>query len=317
MLRFIVLRALLLVPVLVGASLVVFILITLAPGDPTATLLGPNASDEAREALRERLGLNDPLNVQYGNWLALVVQGDLGTSIEMQAPVLDVAIEKFLNTLILGAAGAILGCFLGIAAGVISAVHQNSLVDRFILLASIFGISMPPYWLSIVFIYGFAVHLGWFPTGQMYSVGGDQGLLDLLWHLALPAIAAAVVPATIMARVSRTAMLEVMRQDFITGLRAKGLPERAVLYRHAFRNALPPIVSMTGLQVGYLLLGSALFVEIVFTWPGLGLQTYNAIGARDFPMIAGIVLVSTLIFVIMNLIVDVCCAWLDPRVRTH
>jgi peptide/nickel transport system permease protein len=313
MLRYTALRLLFLVPVLLGATIVVFVLVRLAPGDPTQTLLGPNATEAAREALREKLGLNDPVYVQYGNWLGLALQGDLGISIEMQAPVTEVALERFKNTLILGGASSLLGLVLGIAAGVLSAVHQNSWFDRSVLFVSIFGISLPGYWLSIVLIYLFAVKLGWFPTGQMYSVRGDQGVLDLLWHLMLPMMAGLAVPAALIARFTRTAMLEVLGRDFLTGLRAKGMPEWRVLYHHAFRNALPPIVGMSGLQIGYQLLGQMLFIEIVFGWPGIGFQIYNAVGARDYPMIAGIVLLATAVFVLINLVVDICSAMLDPR----
>ena len=315
MLKVIALRLLFLAPVIIGATVIVFVLIKLAPGDPIQTLLGPNASEEAREALRHKLGLYDPLYVQYWNWLRLAAQGDLGISIEMQAPVLDVAIERFENTLILGGVSGLLGLVVGIAAGVVSAVRKNSVFDRAVLFVSIFGISMPAYWLSVVLIYLFSVELAWFPTGQMYSVTGDQGLLDLLWHLVLPTLAAFVVPATLIARFVRTAMLEVIGQDFLTGLRAKGLPEWQVLYVHALRNALPPIVSMSGLQIGYQLLGQMLFVEIVFGWPGIGFQIYGAVASRDFPMIAGIVLLATIVFVLINLFVDVCSAMLDPRTR--
>lgn len=313
MLRYIALRLLFLVPVLIGATIVVFVLVRLTPGDPTQTLLGPNATEEAREALRQKLGLLDPLYVQYGNWLGLALAGDLGISIEMQSPVIEVALERFKNTLILGGASGLLGILLGIAAGVISAVRQNSWFDRSVLFISIFGISLPAYWLSVVLIYLFAVKLGWFPTGQMYSVRGDQGLGDLLWHMVLPVMAGFVVPAALIGRFGRTAMLEVLGRDFLTGLRAKGMPEWRVLYQHAFRNALPPIVSMSGLQIGYQLLGQMLFIEIVFGWPGIGFQIYNAVGARDYPMIAGIVLLATVVFVLINLLVDVCSAMLDPR----
>ena len=313
MLRYVAHRLLFLAPVLIGATIVVFVLVRLAPGDPTQTLLGPNATEEAREALRLKLGLLDPLYAQYWNWLRLALQGDLGISIEMQSPVLHVAIERFKNTLILGGASGLLGLVLGIAVGVVSAVRQNGWFDRSVLFVSIFGISLPSYWLSVVLIYLFAVKLGWFPTGQMYSVRGDQDLLDLLWHLVLPMLAGFVVPAALIARFARTAMLEVLGRDFLTGLRAKGMPEWRVLYHHAFRNALPPIVSMSGLQIGYQLLGQMLFIEIVFGWPGIGFQIYNAVGARDYPMIAGIVLLATVVFVLINLLVDICSAMLDPR----
>jgi peptide/nickel transport system permease protein len=171
---------------------------------------------------------------------------------------------------------------------------------------------MPAYWLSLVLIYVFAVKTGWFPTGQMHSLSGSGGLGDLLWHLVLPAVAAAVAPAAVISRVARAAMLEVISQDFLTALRAKGLSERRILYSHAVRNALPTIVTMSGLQIGYLLLGSALFVEMIFEWPGIGRATYDAVTARDFPLVSGVVLISTVVFVVINLFTDLLFTILSP-----
>lgn len=315
MLRFLFFRSLFLVPTLIGTTIVVFVLLRLTPGDPTQTLLGPNPTEAAREAIRIALGLNDPLYVQYWKWLWLALQGDLGTSIEMRVPVIEVVTERFKNTLILGGISGVLGLVIGVAAGVVSAVKKNSLFDRFVLFASVLGVSMPGYWLSVVLIYLFSVKLGWLPTGQMYSVSGDRGMLDLLQHLVLPVIAAFVVPAALITRFARTAMLEVMGEDFIIGLRAKGLAERWILYHHVFRNALPPIVGMSGLQIGYQLLGQTLFIEIVFGWPGIGFQTFNAVASRDYPTIAGIVLVASLVFIVINLLMDILANLLTPRLR--
>jgi peptide/nickel transport system permease protein len=308
-------RLLMVVPVVLGATLAVFLLTQLAPGDPTSTLLGPNASDSAREELRHSLGLDDPLQEQYVHYLGKLAHGDLGQSIEMRAPVLEVVQDKFSSTLVLGVTAGVAAIVGGIALGVLSAVRQGSILDRATTVGSLFLMSMPAYWLSIVLIYLFAVRLGWFPTGQMYSITGDRGLSDLIWHLVLPATAAAVAPLTIIARVTRSALLEVVRADFLLALRARGVPERVVMLRHALRNALPNIVTMSGLQFGYLLLGSALFVEIVFNWPGIGLQTYNAVASRDFPMIAGVVIISAVVFTLINLLVDLLTAALDPRAR--
>jgi peptide/nickel transport system permease protein len=308
-------RSLYLIPVLLGGSIVVFILIHLAPGDPVDAMMGIYASPEAREALRERYGLNDPLVVQYLRWLGLVLIGDWGESLQQHVPVLPLVIEKFWITIILSAAASLFAAVTGIIAGIVAAVKQNTWVDHLILLVSVFAISMPPYWLGLIAIFVFSVMLHWFPTGGLYDFGGDKSVGDLLRHLVMPAVVAGLTPAAIIARVTRSAMLEVLRLDFMTALRAKGLSERAVILGHAFRNALPAVVSMTGLQIGYLILGAALFVEIIFSWPGLGLEIYKSVVGRDMPMMLGLVLFSTFIFVVLNLIVDIIYRIINPRVR--
>jgi peptide/nickel transport system permease protein len=308
-------RFIYLIPVLLGGSAIVFILIHLAPGDPVDAMLGVYASPAAREALRIRYGLNDPLIVQYFRWLSLVLVGDWGVSLQQHVPVLPLVIEKFWITMILSAAASAFAAVVGVIAGVIGAVKQNTWVDRLILLLSVFAISMPPYWLGLVGIFVFSVKLHWLPTGGLYDFTGKTSIGELAHHLIMPAIVAGLTPAAIIARVTRSAMLEVLRLDFITALRAKGLSERSVVLAHAFRNALPTVVSMTGLQVGYLILGSALFVEIIFSWPGLGLEIYKSVVGRDMPMMLGLVLFSTFVFVVLNLIVDIICGVINPRVR--
>ena len=307
-------RLLYLIPVLLGGSAIVFILIHLAPGDPVDAMLGVYASPAAREALRIRYGLNDPLIVQYFRWLSLVLVGDWGVSLQQHVPVLPLVIEKFWITMILSAAASAFAAVVGVIAGVIGAVKQNTWVDRLILLLSVFAISMPPYWLGLVGIFVFSVKLHWLPTGGLYDFTGKTSVGELFHHLIMPAIVAGLTPAAIIARVTRSAMLEVLRLDFITALRAKGLSERSVILAHAFRNALPAIVSMTGLQVGYLILGGALFVEIIFSWPGLGLEIYKSVVGRDMPMMLGLVLFSTFVFVVLNLIVDIIYRLINPRV---
>jgi peptide/nickel transport system permease protein len=315
MLAFLIRRTLFLVPVLLGGSAVVFILIQLAPGDPIDVLMGVYSSPEAREALREKLGLNDPPYVQYFRWLWQVLQGDWGVSIQQRVPVLPLVMEKFWITLLLTGAAALFALVVGVGAGILSAVKQNTWVDRTILLVCVFALSMPAYWLGLVFIFVFSVTLGWLPTGGMRSFVAEKTTLDLIEHMIMPGVVAGLTPAAIIARVSRTAMLEVMRLDFMTSLRAKGLSEGAVIFRHALRNALPTIVNMTGLQVGYLILGAALFVEIIFSWPGLGLEIYKSVVGRDMPMMLGLVLFSTFVFVLLNLMVDIVYRIIDPRVQ--
>jgi peptide/nickel transport system permease protein len=308
-------RFLYLIPVLLGGSAIVFILIHLAPGDPVDAMLGVYASPAAREALRIRYGLNDPLIVQYFRWLSLVLIGDWGESLQQHVPVLPLVLEKFWITMILSAAASLFAAVVGIVAGIIGAVKQNTWIDHLILLLSVFAISMPPYWLGLIGIFFFSVTLHWLPTGGLYDFTGKTNIGELLHHLIMPAVVAGLTPAAIIARVTRSAMLEVLRLDFMTALRAKGLSEGAVILRHAFRNALPAVVSMTGLQIGYLILGAALFVEIVFSWPGLGLEIYKSVVGRDMPMMLGLVLFSTFVFVVLNLIVDVIYRIINPRVR--
>ena len=315
MIRLLVRRALYLVPVLLGGSVIVFTLIHLAPGDPIDFLMGVYASPQARAALRAKYGLNDPLVVQYLRWLALVVQGDWGTSIQQHVPVLPLVLEKFQITLILTAAAGGFAIVTGVAAGLLSAVRQNSWIDRVILAVSVFAMSMPPYWLGLIGIFVFSVRLHWLPTGGLHSFSGERTAADLAWHLVMPAIVAGLTPAAIIARVTRAAMLEVTRLDFMTALRAKGVPESAVILRHALRNAMPTIVNMSGLQIGYLILGAALFVEIIFSWPGLGLEIYKSVIGRDMPMMLGLVLFSTIVFVILNLLVDIIGGLVNPRAR--
>ena len=222
MFRFLVLRLLFLAPVLLGASAVVFTLIQLAPGDPIDILMGVFASPEARAALRAKYGLNDPAYVQYFRWLGHVLQGDWGVSIQQRLPVLPLVIEKFWITLLLTGVAGLFSIVAGVGAGVLSAVKQNSFTDRAIMLVSVFALSMPAYWLGLVFIYLFSVTLGWLPTGGMRSFVEEKTTLDLLEHMIMPGVVAGLTPAAIIARVTRTAMLEGMRLDYMTALRAKG-----------------------------------------------------------------------------------------------
>lgn len=308
-------RTLFLFPVLLGGSAIVFILIHSAPGDPIDALMGMYASPEAREALRIKYGLNDPLIAQYFRWLGLVLQGDWGVSIQQRVPVLPLVLDKFWITVILTSAASLFAAVVGIGAGIISAVKKNSWIDRLIMVLSVFSLSMPPYWIGLIGVFIFSVQLKWLPTGGLYSFSGEKTFADFLRHLIMPALVAGLTPAAIIARVTRAAMLEVMHLEFMTALRAKGLSERAVILTHAFRNALPTVVSMTGLQIGYLILGAALFVEIIFSWPGLGLEIYKSVVGRDMPMMLGLVLFSTFLFAVLNLIVDVIYRMINPKVR--
>ena len=303
-----------LVPTVLVATMLIFAIVQVAPGDPAQAVAGRYASQEEVDRLAQQLGFRDHPVKQYFRWLGNAVSGDLGISLEEKSAVFPILIETFKNTLILGLASGILAVIIGLSFGVISALKPNTIVDRFILFVSLFGLSMPAYWLGLVMIFVFVVKVHWFPAHGMYAPVGGGDMVDLLKHIALPAVAGCTIAAGIIARVTRSAMLEVLGLEFITGLRAKGLSEPAV-WRHAFRNALPPVTTMIGLQLAYLLLGSQIFVEIIFTWPGIGLQTFTAVFNRDITMIQAIVVLTTIVFVLMNLLVDVIYLFLNPRVR--
>jgi len=312
--RYVVRRLLLLVPVLLGVSIIIFMVLHLSPGDPAEIMLGSQATQADLERLRAELGLTQPLYIQYVHWLGLVVRGDLGRSIWMKRPVLGEVLERFKATLVLTGAGLLLSTVVGLAFGIASAVRPNSLLDRASAVASLFGASMPVFWLGIVLMVLFALWLGWLPASGMYAPYGGGDLRDLLAHLALPAFTLAAASVTIIARLTRSTMLETLGQDYIRTARAKGVVERAVVLRHGLKNALIPIVTVVGVQAGYLL-GGAVLTETVFAWPGVGTLMVQGILARDFPLVQGCVLVVALSFVVINLIVDLLYAWLDPRIH--
>jgi peptide/nickel transport system permease protein len=312
--RYVVRRLLLLVPVLLGVSIIIFMVLHLSPGDPAEIMLGSQATQADLERLRAELGLTEPLYVQYVHWLGLVVRGDLGRSIWMKRPVLPEVLGRFKATLVLTGAGLALSTLVGLALGILSAMRPNSPLDRLSAVASLFGASMPVFWLGIVLMVIFALWLGWLPASGMFAPYGGGGLHDLLVHLALPAVTLAAASVTIIARLTRSTMLETLGQDYIRTARAKGVVEHVVVLRHGLKNALIPIVTVVGVQAGYLL-GGAVLTETVFAWPGVGTLMVQGILARDFPLVQGCVLVVALSFVVINLVVDLLYAWLDPRIR--
>lgn len=307
-------RIVALIPVLIGISLVAFLLLQLVPGDPALALLGPMARPENLAELREALGLNEPIVVQYLRWLGRVLQGDLGTSIQLRTPVLPLLLERFANTLILTVAATIIATLIGVAAGMISATRQFSLFDRVSMILALFGNSMPAFWLGLMAILIFSLHLGWFPASGMWPITGERNLLTLLHHLTLPAVTLGIAAAAVTARITRSSMLEVIRQDYVRTARAKGLRERTVVLGHALQNALLPVLTVVGVQFGFLL-GGAVLTETVFSWPGIGLALYNAISMRDFPVVQGGVLLVATAFVLVNLVVDLLYAVIDPRIH--
>jgi peptide/nickel transport system permease protein len=301
------------IPVLLGVSLVVFLVMHLTPGDPAQLMLGQDATPSSLAELRRTLGLDQPLPEQYVIWLGSVLRGDLGQSIWDHRPVLWEVLKSFNATLLITVSALIISSVVGITGGIVAAVNHNSIIDRATMFAATLGVSMPAFWLGLVLMVNFSLNLRWLPPAGMYDpAGGD--LLDLLRHLVLPALALAARAVAIVARITRSTMLEVVRQDYTRTARAKGLPMRTMLFRHALRNALIPIVTIIGVQVGYLLGGSVL-VETVFGWPGLGALIIRGISTRDFPIVQGVTLLAAVVFVLVNLATDLLYQVIDPRVR--
>ena len=301
-------------PVLWGVSVVVFLVLHLAPGDPAEIMLGSQATREDLSRLRAEFGLDQPLHVQYARWIGRLAQGDLGRSLWMKRPVLLEVLGRFKATLLLTGTALVISTLGGIALGVLSATRPNSLLDRASAVASLFGASMPVFWLGIVLMVVFSLWLGWLPASGMWAPYGGGDLADLARHLVLPALTLAAASVTIVARLTRSTMLDVLGQDYVRTARAKGLREGRVVTRHALKNAMIPIVTVVGVQAGYLL-GGAVLTETVFAWPGVGSLMVQGILARDVPLVQGCVLVVALTFVLINLAVDVLYAYLDPRIR--
>ncbi len=299
-----------LILLLVGISFLVFTSMYIAPGDPATIIAGPTASQSDIEAIRKDLGLNDPFLVQYGRYINGVLHGDLGYSYQTKQPVWDAIMTRFPNTLKLAIASIIVAVIIGVVAGIISAIRQNSWFDVSSTVFALAGISIPNFWLGTVLILIFAVNL------QLLPVGGlDQPFYTAegLKQLVLPAITLGTGSAAMIARMSRSSMLEVIRADFIRTARAKGLRERTVIWVHALRNAMIPVITVIGLNFGFLL-GGTIITEQVFAINGVGRLMVQAIAARDFPMVQGSVLLVATLFVLVNLIVDIIYTFIDPRI---
>ncbi|HVG78560.1 MAG TPA: ABC transporter permease [Patescibacteria group bacterium] len=303
MLTFILRRLLLAVPVLLGVVFVVMLTIDLLPGDAVTLMLGEHATKDAVARLREHLGLDKPFLVRYLDYVGQLVRGDLGRSIQQNRPVAAELADAWPATLQLTVAALLLAALVGVVSGVASAVWPNSLFDAVARLGSLFGLSMPIFWTGLVLIVVFSLWLNWLPVGGAGS----------LTHLVLPAVTLALPSVAMIARLTRSAVLDVLREDYVRTARAKGVGEAWVLGRHALRNALIPIITLVGLQSGQLM-GGAVLTETVFAWPGLGRLMVKAIFARDYVLLQGAVLLFALAFVIVNLLVDLSYGLLDPRV---
>ncbi|HSM42403.1 MAG TPA: ABC transporter permease, partial [Afifellaceae bacterium] len=289
-------------------------IMAMIPGDPATTILGSYATPENVAKLNRDLGLDKTLVQQYFIWLNNLLHGDLGRSFALNRPVLDEVLERFSATLILAGTALVLCSIFGLLAGIVSAVRQYGWADKTITLIVLIGISMPSFWLGLLLIYLFAVQLKWFPASGMFAIYGGGDLPDLLHHLALPAITLAAVATGVIARLTRTAMLEVLRQDFIRTARAKGVSENTVIYKHAFKAALVSVIPVIGIQAGFVL-GGAVYIETVFQWPGIGSMLVKAISTRDLLLVQGGVLVVAAAYVLFNLAADVVQTMIDPRLR--
>jgi len=319
-------------PVLLAVSLIIFLIMHFAPGDPAALFLGQMVTPEDLEKVRREMGLDDPLHIQYLRYLKDAIKGNLGISYYTKQSVLSELVRLFPATVELAVASMVIALLVGISAGVISALKQNSIFDNVSMVVALGGVSMPVFWVGLILMWVFSFKLGWTPISGRLAVqidlkqitglfvidsiitGNIAALRDSLRHLILPALSLATISMGIIARFTRSSMLEVIRQDYIRTARAKGVSEALVIFKHAFKNALIPVVTVVGLQFG-LLLGGAVVTETVFSWPGIGNVIIVSILRRDYPMVQGALLLLALLYVIINLLVDVSYSYLDPRIR--
>jgi peptide/nickel transport system permease protein len=323
-----------LMPVLLGISLISFATLQFIPGDPVTVRLGERATPEQVAAIRSQLGLDQPLWVQYLEFLKHLLQGDLGTSIISGNPITSEIVSRWPATVELAIAAMVFAGALGIPLGIVAAVYQHRWPDQVARISSLLGVSLPVYWLGLLLVYGFAVSLNWLPASDRLDIAYSlsfqpitgfysldailRGQLDVLlnvWlHLFLPACTLGTIPLAIITRITRSALLDVLTQPYIRTAYAKGLPRRWVVGRHALKNALLPITTVAGLQFGTLL-GGAILTETIFAWPGMGTWVYEGILNRDYPVIQGGVLVLAILFVLVNVAIDLMYSWLDPRIR--
>ena len=304
------------IPVLLGITIIVFFIISLIPGDPATAILGSYATPENVKLLNEQLGLDKGLVQRYFIWLGNLVQGDLGRSFALNRPVLDEILERFNATLILSGTAFILCSVVGVLIGTISAFKQYTITDKIITFTVLTGISLPSFFLGMMMILLFAVNLQWLPVSGMYAIYGGGDFLDLIHHLIMPAIALALVATGVVGRITRNSVLEILRQDYIRTARAKGLTEFNVIRNHAIKNSLNPVVTAVSGWFASLLAG-AVFVEYIFGWNGLGKEIVNALNNLDLPVIMGSVLVIAFMFIIINILVYIIYAWIDPRVKLN
>ncbi|MBN1263945.1 MAG: ABC transporter permease [Anaerolineales bacterium] len=348
MLKYILRRVISLIPTLLGVTFVIFMFTRLIPGDPAVAMLGEHAAQDNVERIREQLGLNRPVfldrealqqgdftgffDSQYVRFLGRLSQGDLGDSIHRRIPVAETLALRFPATIELALTSMLLAILIGVPVGIASAARRNTAVDNISMVGSLIGVSMPIFWLGLMEIMLFAVFLHWLPSGARLDssfdipsvtnlllvdtllAGNLEAFLDAVKHLVMPAVALATIPMAIIARMTRSSMLDTLQEDYIRTAHAKGLSEGVVLFRHALKNAMLPVITIIGLQTGNLLAGAVL-TETIFSWPGVGKWVYDAILGRDYPIVQGGTLVIAIVFVFINLLVDLSYAYLDPRIK--
>lgn len=310
--KYIIRRIFDLLPTIFVVAVIVFIVTRMIPGDPASVMLGPQASVEDIEALRQKLGLNEPLYMQFLQYIGNLLQGNLGISYTYNEPIMSLIMDRFPNTVILAISALIIAVIIGIPAGIISASKQNSLLDYSVMLISLIGVSMPIFWLGVMLVLYFSVNLGWLPATGMGTL--EEGFIPYIKHLILPSITLATIPMATFARITRSSMLEVISHDYIKTARSKGLSEFLVICKHAFKNALTPILTVLGMQIS-MMLGGAVLTETIFSWPGMGRLIVDAIDKRDFVVVQGTVLFIAVIFVVVNLLVDILYKVVNPRVN--
>ena len=334
MLAYIFRRLMIMVPTLLGVTVIVFLMLHATPGDPAELLMGERATEESLDRLREHLGLNEPLHVQYGLFLKRLMRGDLGETIWTRQKVWTEVKHRFPATIELSLVALFISCFAGMILGIISATKQYSVFDYVSMLGALAGVSMPIFWLGLVFMLIFSLNLGWLPLSGRLSIGVDLEIItnfyildavltrnwpafkDAVWHILMPAVTLSTIPTAIVARMTRSAMLDVLRQDYIKTAKAKGLSQLKVIFKHALRNAMIPVVTTIGLQFG-VLLGGAILTETIFAWPGVGKWMYDAVMQRDYMVIQGGTLFIAALFVVINLCVDVLYAVINPRISVQ
>jgi len=331
MFAFIIRRILIVIPTLLGVTVIVFLMLRITPGDPAELLLGERVTPAALDAMREYLGLKESLYVQYGMFIKRAIRLDLGETIWTREKVSNEIGQRFPATIELALVAMFISCFFGIILGIISATKQYSWFDYLSMITSLFGVSMPVFWLGLMLMLLFSLSLGWFPMSGRIGVETDLPIItnffvldailvrdwsalgDALMHLALPAIALSTIPLAIVSRMTRSSMLEVLRQDYIKTAKAKGLSQPKIVLKHALRNGLIPVVTVIGLQFG-ILMGGAILTETVFAWPGVGKWLFDGVVKRDYMVIQGGTLLVATTFVIVNLVVDVLYAVINPRI---
>lgn len=325
MLQFTLRRLLSLIPVIIGASIIIFLLVHLAPGDPVRMMLGEDADPAEVIRFSEIYGFDQPLPIQYLRWLGNALQGDFGTSLRQLTPVTYLVWERMGATVELAVVSLLLAVLFGIPLGVVAATNRNTWLDWGSMLISLLGVSLPNFWLGLMLLSGVALHVEWLPifgrgpsffdgVVQLVTTGSITGIFDSLRHLILPALALGTSIMALVTRLMRSSLLEVLNRDYVRTARAKGLSNTKVIYKHALRNALLPVITVVGVQFGSLL-GGAVVTEAVFAWPGIGRLIIQAISARDFPVVQGSILMLTLTFVLVNLLVDLSYGLFNPRVR--